>query len=1261
MISTLSILWKYILKIRKYKNFYQNLIKRLIKLYKIFINLVNYITKAKIFLVDIVYNMQGLNLNGGMIMKRKMKTMDGNTAAAYVAYAFTEVAGIYPITPSSAMAENVDEWSSYGRKNIFGQEVTVAELQSEAGAAGTVHGSLAAGALTTTFTASQGLLLMIPNMYKIAGELLPGVFHVSARAVASHALSIFGDHSDVMACRQTGFAMLASGSVQEVMDLAGVAHLSAIRGRVPFLHFFDGFRTSHELQKIETIEYHEFARMVDMEAIRQFRKRALNPEHPVLRGTAQNPDIFFQAREASNRFYDAMPETVEHYMNEINGITGRSYGLFNYYGAKDADRIIIAMGSVCQTIEETVDYLIKMGEKVGVVEVHLYRPFSVKHLIKAIPKTVEKIAVLDRTKEPGAIGEPLYQDVCTAFFREEQRPVITAGRYGLGSKDTTPSQILAVYENLNDAVPKEHFTIGITDDVTKLSLSVKDDADTASGSTVSCKFWGLGSDGTVGANKNSVKIIGDHTNMFAQAYFFYDSKKSGGITVSHLRFGSEPIKSAYLINKADFVACHNATYVDKYNMVSDLKPGGTFLLNCGWTQEELDRNLPPEMKSFISSNNIRLYTIDAISMAKQIGLGNRINMLMQAAFFKLTSIIPIEDAVTYMNKAVVDTYGKKGENIIVMNQRAVEMGIRGIQEVSVPDSWRNDGDCAGKSDLTSASALKPAEVLNTPDSSLLQAYVKEIMEPVNRQEGDKLPVSAFLGREDGTFPQGTSKFEKRGIAVEVPEWQVDKCIQCNQCSLVCPHGAVRPYLVSQNEMKDVPAQFKTKNAVGKGLENLCFRIQVSVLDCTGCGNCVQVCPSKEKALIMKPAETQALENQNWEFAQSLTDKAAAVNLFTIKGTQFTTPLLEFSGACAGCGETPYAKLVTQLFGDRMLIANATGCSSIWAGSAPSSPYTVNREGQGPAWANSLFEDNAEFGYGMFLGVNQIRNKIKALCLEALELEVSDESRQHLLNWLDSMYNAEASKLAAGQLLDAIRRCEAKDSNVKHILDQIADRREFLVKKSQWVFGGDGWAYDIGFGGLDHVIASGEDINILIFDTELYSNTGGQSSKSTPTGSVAKFAASGKSTRKKDLGMMAMSYGYVYVAQVAMGANQSQLLKALIEAESYTGPSIIIAYAPCINHGLKGGMGCAQLEAKKAVDSGYWQLYRYNPLLKEEGKNPFVLDSKRPTESYKDFLTGEVRYSSLTRTFPKKAEQLFENAEREAGERLERYERLAGEK
>ncbi len=1166
-------------------------------------------------------------------MAKNMKTMDGNTAAAHVSYAFTEVAGIYPITPSSPMAEHTDEWAANGRKNIFGQTVNLVEMQSEAGAAGTVHGSLAAGALTTTYTASQGLLLMIPNMYKIAGELLPGVIHVSARALATHALSIFGDHQDVMACRQTGFAMLAAANVQEVMDIGAVAHLSAIKGRVPFLHFFDGFRTSHEIQKIEVLDYDDLAKIVDMDAINAFRKNALNPEHPVLRGTAQNPDIYFQAREASNPFYNAIPAIVENYMNEINKVTGRDYKLFNYYGDKEADRVIIAMGSACDAIKETVDYLNAKGEKVGLVNVHLYRPFSIEHFLNAIPKTAKKIAVLDRTKEAGALGEPLYLDVCTAYFEKNEHPVIVGGRYGLGSKDTTPAQVVAVFENLKLDNPRNKFTVGIEDDITGLSLEVGQEIDVTPEGTTSCKFWGLGSDGTVGANKNSIKIIGEHTDMYAQAYFSYDSKKSGGITQSHLRFGKQPIRSTYLVKRADFVACHKPAYLTQYDMHSDLKDGGTFLLNCSWNKEELEQNIPAEMKKYFAEHNIKLYTIDATSIAKEIGLGNRINTVLQAAFFKLTNIIPIDDAVKYMKDAIYKSYGKKGDEIVNKNNAAVDKGIENVVQVEVPANWAN------------VEVVKATEA-NVPE------FIKNIVFPVNAQKGDFLPVSAFKGREDGTFEQGTAAFEKRSIAVDVPEWISENCIQCNQCSYVCPHAAIRPVLVTEDELKNAPCGFTTKKATGKGLENYTFRIQVDTLDCLGCGNCAQVCPSKQKSLVMKPLETQKAEVANWDFAVKLPEKTNPMNKTTVKGSQFEKPLFEFSGACSGCGETPYAKLITQLFGDRMYIANATGCSSIWGGSAPSTPYTKNDNGHGPAWANSLFEDNAEFGLGMHLAVKQIRNRIKDLATTAIGMDIKQEAKDALKAWVDNMNCAEGSKDASYKVIAAL-----KDEN-NDVCKEILDNKEFLVKKSQWILGGDGWAYDIGFGGLDHAIASGEDINILVFDTEVYSNTGGQSSKSTPTAAIAKFAAAGKRVKKKDLGMIAMSYGYVYVAQIAMGANQKQTIDAIVEAEKYPGPSLIIAYSPCINHELKLGMGCTQLESKRAVEAGYWHLYRYNPLLKEEGKNPFILDSKEPTADFKEFILSENRFTSLRKAFPDVAEELFEKTEQDAKERYQTYKALA---
>ena len=1173
-------------------------------------------------------------------MAKVMKSMDGNTAAAHIAYAFTDVAAIYPITPSSPMAEAVDEWSAHGRKNIFGQQVKVVEMQSEAGAAGTVHGSLAAGALTTTFTASQGLLLMIPNMYKIAGELLPGVFHVSARAVAGHALSIFGDHSDVMACRQTGFAMLASGSVQEVMDLAGVAHLSAIKGRVPFLHFFDGFRTSHEIQKIEVLDYDDLAKLVDYDAVREFRKRALNPEHPVTRGTAQNPDIFFQAKEAANPFYLAIPQVVEEYMNEITKLTGRNYKLFNYYGHPEAERVIVAMGSVCETIEETVDYLVAQGEKVGVLRVHLFRPFSIKHFLAEMPKTVKKIAVLDRTKEPGSLGEPLYQDVCTVYFEKEDRPVIVGGRYGLGSKDTTPTHIKAVFDNLKADSPKNHFTVGIVDDVTNYSLPIGEHIDTTPEGTTCCKFWGFGSDGTVGANKSAIKIIGDNTDMYAQAYFSYDSKKSGGVTVSHLRFGHKPIRSTYLIDKADFIACHNPAYIGKYDVLAGLKDGGTFLLNCQWSKEELDEKLPASVKNYLAKHNINFYIINAVDIAQEIGLGGRINMIMQAAFFKLANIIPIDEAVKHLKDAIVKSYGHKGEKVVNMNYLAVDKGIEALQKVEVPAAWADAKDEAA------------ATATDVPE------FIRDIADVMNRQEGDKLPVSAFVGREDGTFPMGTARYEKRGIAVNVPEWQPESCIQCNQCSYVCPHAVIRPFLLNEEEVKNAPEAFVSKKATGKGFDGLNFRIQVSPLDCTGCGVCAKTCPAKQKALIMKPLETQLDQVECWDYAMKLSPKENPMDKNTVKGSQFEQPLLEFSGACAGCGETPYAKLITQLFGDRMMIANATGCSSIWGGSAPSTPYCTNKDGHGPSWANSLFEDNAEFGLGMYLAVKQIREKLASYMRKALELNIPEELKDAFKLWLDNMNDAKTTKLAAAKIVPILEGYKADDAETQKLLDEILDMKEYIVKKSQWIFGGDGWAYDIGFGGLDHVLASGEDVNILVFDTEVYSNTGGQSSKATPTAAVAQFAAAGKNTKKKDLGRIAMTYGYVYVAQVAMGANQNQLIKALIEAESYPGPSLIIAYAPCINHGIKGGMSNSQLRQKEAVEAGYWHLYRYNPMLKKEGKNPFILDSKAPTADFKEFLMGEVRYSALKNTFPEKADELFEKAAKDAEERYETYKKLA---
>ncbi|MCJ8171673.1 pyruvate:ferredoxin (flavodoxin) oxidoreductase [Clostridium botulinum] len=1170
-------------------------------------------------------------------MAKIMKTMDGNQAAAEASYAFTEVAAIYPITPSTPMAEGVDEWSAHGKKNIFGQSVKVVEMQSEAGASGTVHGSLAAGALTTTYTASQGLLLMIPNLYKIAGELLPGVFHVSARALATHALSIFGDHQDVMATRQTGVALLAASNVQEVMDLANIAHLSAIKSRVPFLHFFDGFRTSHEYQKVETINYDDVAKLVDYDALKEFKSRALNPEHPTLKGTAQNPDIYFQGREASNKFYKEVPNIVESYMREIEKITGRSYHPFDYYGDPDAENIIVAMGSVCDTIEETVDYLINKGQKVGIIKIHLYRPFCPTYFMKSLPKTVKKIAVLDRTKEPGSIGEPIYLDVCKVFYNTKDKPIIVGGRYGLGSKDTRPSQIISVFDNLNQDNPKDGFTIGITDDVTNTSLPEKDIVDTTPEGTISCKFWGLGSDGTVGANKTAVKIIGDNTDLYAQAYFSYDSKKSGGSTISHLRFGKDKIKSPYLIYNADYIACHNKSFIYNFDVLKGLKKDGTFVLNCPWDEAELEEKLPASMKRYIAENNINFYIIDGISIAQNIGLGGRINMIMQSAFFKLANVIPVNEAVELLKNSVEKTYGKKGEKIVEMNKAAIDTGIDAVHKVNIPSSWKN-------------AEAKPTSIKEEPD------FIKKVQRPMSRHEGDELPVSAFNGMEDGTFPLGTTSYEKRGIAVMIPEWQIDKCIQCNQCSYICPHSVIRAYLLNKDEKEKAPSTFETKKAAGKGLEELGYRIQISPLDCTGCGNCADVCPAPGKALIMKNAEEQIeMQSENWEFGLNINTKENLMDPKTLKGSQFIRPLLEFHGACPGCGETPYIKLLTQLFGDRMMIANATGCSSIWGGSAPSIPYTTNSQGKGPSWGNSLFEDNAEYGYGMYLAVKQIREKLAELMQEALNMEINQDLKDAFKQWLESMDDGEGSKTATAKILEIISN-ENYQNNP--ILNEIMEKKDYLIKKSHWMIGGDGWAYDIGFGGLDHVLASGDDVNIFVMDTEIYSNTGGQCSKSTQTGAIAKFAAAGKKIKKKDLGLMAMSYGYVYVAQIAMGANMNHTIKTIAEAEAYKGPSLIIAYAPCISHGIKTGMGTSIAEEKKAVESGYWHLYRYNPMLKGEGKNPFILDSREPTKPFKEFIQGEVRYSSLMNVFPDIAEKMSDMAEQHARERYDNYRHLA---
>jgi len=1171
------------------------------------------------------------------VLKRRKKTMDGNTAAAYISYAFTEVAAIYPITPSSNMAEMVDEWSALGKKNIFGQSVRVTEMQSEGGAAGAVHGSLQGGALTTTYTASQGLLLMIPNMYKIAGELLPAVFHVSARALAANSLSIFGDHQDVMATRQTGFALLASSSVQEAMDLAAVTHLSAIKGRIPFLHFFDGFRTSHEIQKIEVLEYDELAALLDRKALNEFRGRALNPDHPVIRGTTQNPDVYFQTREAVNKFYQPIPSIVEGYMQEINKLTGRNYQLFNYYGAENAERIIIAMGSGCDAIRETINYLNARGENVGLLEVHLYRPFSIEHFLQAIPSSVRKIAVLDRTKEPGAAGDPLYLDTRNAFYRKGNAPIIVNGRYGLGSKDFTPRDIAAIYENLKLDDPRSAFTVSIVDDVTFSSLpEYPEDIYTTPPGTTCCKFWGLGSDGTVSANKSAVKIIGDHTDLYAQAYFAYDSKKSGGVTISHLRFGKEPIQSSYLVTQANFIACHNQAYVRQYDVLTGLKPGGKFLLNCLWKPEELEENLPASIKRYLADNEIEFYILNAVGIAQEVGMGGRINMIMQAAFFKLAGIIPLGDAIRYLKEAVVQSYGKQGQAAIDKNYAAIDRGIQELVRVEIPKSW-NDSE-----------ADEAAASLDLPE------FIEKIMIPMNRQEGDKLPVSVFNGREDGTYPLGVTAWEKRGIAIYVPEWQPDQCIQCNQCSFVCPHAVLRPQLATEAELQNVPEGFPTRPATGKpGLQ---YHLAISAIDCTGCGNCVEVCLAREKALVMKPLALQRPRCEEWwEFSRTILPKpTTSKQKVTVKESQFAEPLIQFSGACAGCGETPYAKLITQLVGDRMMISNAAGCSTVWGASAPAISYTTNMFGRGPAWGFSLFEDNAEYGFGMHLGVSQVRQALAGKVSEVLQKDIKETLKVALEDWLNHKDEGIGTRERADRLIAELEAQKGSDE----LLGEIYERRDFLVKRSQWIFGGDGWAYDIGYGGLDHVLAAGEDVNVLVFDTEVYSNTGGQSSKSTPTAALAQFAASGKKTRKKDLGVMAMSYGYVYVAQIAMGADKNQTLKAIAEAEAYPGPSLIIAYSPCINHGIRAGMGKSQLQAKKAVEAGYWSLYRYNPQLKEEGKNPFSLDSKEPTASFQEFINSEVRYSALFRQFPETAQALFDKAERDAKERLENYKRLA---
>ncbi len=1164
--------------------------------------------------------------------EKKFITCDGNYAAAHVAYMFSEVAAIYPITPSSTMAEYVDEWAAQGRKNIFGETVKVVEMQSEAGAAGAVHGSLQSGALTSTFTASQGLLLMIPNMYKIAGELLPGVFHVSARALASHALSIFGDHQDVMAARQTGFAMLATSSVQEVMDLAGVAHIVALKARVPFVHFFDGFRTSHEIQKIELIDEAKLTAMLDREALKKFRAAALNPEHPVTRGTAQNPDIYFQAREACNKFYDAVPDMVAETMKEISAITGREYAPFVYYGDPEAENVVVAMGSVTETIKETIDYLRKQGKKVGLITVHLYRPFSEKYFFNVVPASVKKVCVLDRTKEPGAEGEPLYMDVKSMFYGKKIQPQIIGGRYGLSSKDTTPAQMLAVFENMEKAEPKDHFTVGIVDDVTNLSLPVGEEISMAKPGTFEGLFFGLGADGTVGANKNSIKIIGGSTDKYCQAYFSYDSKKSGGYTSSHLRFGDNPITSPYLVTTPDFVACHVPSYVDKYDVLKGLKKGGSFLLNSTHDAETTCRTLPNHMKVYLAKNNINFYIINATKIAAELGLGSRTNTIMQSAFFKIADVIPFEKAVEEMKHAILKSYGKKGEDIVNMNYAAVDAGGSAVEKVEVPAEWAT---IEVKAAAAKVDAARPE-------------FVQKIVDPINALKGDDLPVSAFTGREDGTWDNGTAAWEKRGIAVNVPEWIMENCIQCNQCAYVCPHAAIRPFLATEEEAAATGLEFKAGLGETKAYK---FRIQVSPLDCTGCNNCVDTCPAKTKALVMKPLDTQLKEAENWEkVIKTVGYKNVVDKTKSVKNLQFAQPLFEFSGACAGCGETPYIKAITQLFGDKMMVANATGCTSIYSGSAPSTPYCTNEKGQGPAWANSLFEDNAEYGLGMHVGIEKLRDRVEAYMDEVVAAECcSEELKAAVAAWKEGRYSSSASAAATEKLLPLLEACGCDACK------KVLEMKDWLVKKSQWIIGGDGWGYDIGYGGVDHVLASGMDVNILVIDTEVYSNTGGQSSKATPVGAVAKFASSGKRIRKKDLGAMAMTYGYVYVAQVSIGASQQQLFNVLKEAEAYQGPSLVIAYAPCINHGIKGGMTRTQQIGKDAVACGYWHLYHYNPDLEAQGKNPFVLDSKEPDWSkFQDFLMREVRYTSLMKAFPTEAKELFEAAEENAKWRYNSY-------
>ena len=1175
-------------------------------------------------------------------MSKLLKICDGNEAAAYVAYAFSEVAGIYPITPSSPMAEKTDEWAANGKKNIFGQTVRLVEMQSEAGACGACHGALEAGALATSFTASQGLMLMIPTMHRISGERLPGVLHVASRTVGTHAFSIFGDHSDVMNCRQTGFAMLSSGSVQQAADLAAVAHLSAIRARIPFLHFFDGFRTSHEIQKIDVLSYDEYAKLVDYEALARFRANALNPEDPRMRSLVDNPDIYFQLRESNNTDYANLPDVVEDYMAQISRLTGREYHLFNYYGAPDAERVIVAMGSVSGCAQEVVNYLNAKGEKVGFLQVHLFRPFSRKHLMAAMPKTVKRIAVLDRVKEAGSIGEPLYEDICAAYINEADRPLIFAGRYGLSSKDTTPAQLKAVFDNLLLEEPKNHFTIGIEDDVTHLSLPVGAPLLTEPEGTISCKFWGLGSDGTVGANKNSIKIIGETTDMYCQAYFEYDTKKSFGITKSHLRFGKHPISSTYYVSRADFVACHNQTYLTKYDIISELKPHGSFLLNCEWTEDQLEQHIPGDILRYIAENDIHFYIIDANKESQALGLGNRSNMVLQAAFFKLANVIPVEDAVEHMKAAVKKTYGLKGEKVVNMNIAAVDAGINALVQVQVKPEWKN----------LSGAAIQPPRA-DVPD------VIKNILVPINAQKGDDLPVSAFRGMEDGTMPLGTSQYEKRGIATHLPVWDKSECIQCNRCSFVCPHAVIRPYLLNEDEVKNAPAGLELTDAKGPQLAGLRYTMGVSTLDCTSCGSCVASCPKSGKALRMVPAHEVSLDQTNWNYLQTIPEKNDRFDKFTLKGSQFRQPLVEFNGACAGCGETPYVKLLTQLFGDKMFLANATGCTQAWGAAMPCVPYCKNKEGKGPAWSNSLFENNAEFSYGMCLAVKQLRAAVTDYVHQLDDMTENAAVKAAIAKWLETYDDLDASTPATRELLHLLES-ETFSAQEQAVVDEILKRRKDMSKKTMWMYGGDGWAYDIGYGGLDHVLASGKNINVLVLDTEVYSNTGGQSSKATAAAAIAKFSAGGKVTKKKDLGLMAMSYGYVYVAQVAMGADPAQTLKAIREAEAYDGPSIVICYCPCIEHGMKASMGLSQIEEKKAVECGYWHLYRYDPRRKEEGKNPFQLDSKAPTGDFQQFLMGENRYASLKLSFPEKADALYHKAANDAKERYEGYVKLAKE-